>query len=890
MRDYQHEISLDDLFRGVKSSEKGLTSYEVKERLEQFGANVFSAKPSTPLIIKFLKHFTNFFALLLICGSILAFIAEYLSPGEGNVYIGVALLVVVFLNAVFTFLQEYQSEKIMQSFAKMMPVKIEVLRDGKSEEILASELVPGDVIFLKAGDKIPADGRLLEINALKVDNSSLTGESEPQLRSLDCTHDSILESRNMVFSGTLVQSGAGTALVYGTGMHTQIGRIAHLTKITSETLSPLKKELNYFIKIISVIAIILGITFFIISLFLDKYFMASMVFAIGIIVANVPEGLLPTVTLALSMTAKRMAKKNALIKNLESVETLGSTTVICTDKTGTITENNITVNSLFFNMDSYSKTGEGAHGIPSKLLEIAVLCNNSVINEDGSYRGDPTETALTNFAAKFIDVEKLRATNERLNEYPFDSKTKHMVTLDKWDHSNFANMKGAPEIVLSKCDRVLIGGKAEKLTDEYKHKILSEYESIASSGERVLALAYKENGSKEVEESGFIFVALIGMLDPPRAEIPGAIAKCKSAGIKVIMVTGDYSLTAEAVARKAGMLDGEKANILTGEELKHMSSSELKEFLKGDDLIFARTSPRHKMEIVRLLQDMGEVVTVTGDGVNDAPALKNADMGVAMGVVGTEVAKEAANMVLLDDNFATIVKAIEEGRTIFENIKKFVGYILTSNIPEIVPFIAFVLLRIPLPLTVVLILAIDLGTDLLPALGLAVEKSEDDVMQKPPRSRRERLLTWSMLVRSYGVIGPLEAAAGFVGFFTILYRGGWQWGQKLAYNDPTYLQAVSAFFAAIILCQIVNVMVCRTRRVSLIKQGFFKNRFILVGILSELILLSIIIYNPYSHKFFSTAVLLWHDLLFALPFMLLIFVIAETRKFLVRKGFEIFSW
>ena len=883
MHNDEHKINIDELYERLNCTSKGLSTEDARERQARYGLNVLEEKKKTPLIIKFGKHLVDFFALLLWTGAALAFISEYLVPDEGNLYIGIALAAVVILNAVFTFIQEYQSEKIIESFRRMMPVKIEVLRDGKRKELLAEELVPGDVIYIDEGDKIPADGRLIEENALKVDHSALTGESEPQLRKLVCTHDNILESRNMIFSGTLVQSGNGAAVIYGTGMNTQLGKIAQLTKVTEDVESPLRKELNHFIKIISVIAITLGITFFITGFFAGNKFMANMIFAIGIIVANVPEGLLPTVTLCLSMASKKMAKKMALIKNLDSVETLGSTTVICTDKTGTITENRISVNTILMNMDErnvYEKNISQMPGLET-LLKISVLCNNAKLDEKDYYIGDPTEGALLLFARSFVDIAQLHAEHERVHEYPFDSQTKRMMTVNRTATETTTYMKGAPEIIINKCNRILLNNQILKLGDIHKKEIMKYYERFASRGERVLGLAYKD-GQGSLEEA-FIFVAIIGMIDPPRKEIPEAVSKCKTAGIKVVMITGDYSLTAEAIARKAGIVDTQRASIMTGEELDKTDDAGLRDFLKNDNIIFARTSPINKLRIVKTFQSMGEVVTVTGDGVNDAPALKNADMGVAMGVIGTEVAKEASDMVLLDDNFATIVNAVEEGRTVYNNIKKFIAYILTSNVPEILPFIAFVLLGIPLPLTVVLILSIDLGTDLLPALGLGVESPEHDVMLQPPRPRDERLLSPNLLFMSYGIIGMHQAAAGFFSYLVVLYRGGWTWGTHLAISDPLYLKAVTAFFASIVICQIADVMICRTRRESVFAKGLFSNKLILAGICSELIILGIIVYNPLTHKLFGTYPLSLFELSLSIPFALWIFFGDEIRKILIRK-------
>ena len=883
----EHKKTLSKLFSELKSTEQGLSSKQAVNKLQKFGNNFLETKKQTHIIFKFLNQFKNFFALLLIVGSALAFLADYVEPNEGYLYIGIALFAVVILNSIFTFIQEYQSEKIMQTFNKMIPKRSKVQRDGKIIEIDSINIVPGDILILSEGDKISADARLITHNSLKVDNSSITGESEPQLRKLEFTHKNILESRNMVFSGTLVQSGNAKALVYGTGMNTQIGKIVRLTKETEEVETPLRKELKHFIKVISSIAIFLGAVFFIISILLGNPLIGSIIFAIGIIVANVPEGLLPTVTLCLSIASKRMAKRNALIKNLESVETLGSTTVICTDKTGTITQNKMSVNSLYLNFEEITSSQKNIKKIPgiSLLTSTMVLCNNSHYQKNGIYTGDPTETSLMHFASKIISVRNITSKEKRIHESPFDSQTKRMITTNKNSKGKIAYMKGAPEVVLKKCSKITVNGKTRNLLKKDQEKILTAYKDLASRGERVLALAYKKTTTNKAKEQEFIFIGLVGMLDPPRKEISSAIKKCKSAGIRVIMITGDYSLTAESIARKVGLVSG-KATIINSEQLARMSDTILKKHLKKDNLIFARSNPNQKLRIVQALQSLGEVVTVTGDGVNDAPALKNADMGVAMGLTGTEVAREASDMVLMDDNFATIVNAIEEGRTIFENIKKFIAYILTSNVPQILPFIAFVLLGIPLPITIVLILAIDLGTDILPAIGLGTEKPEGDVMVKKPRSSKERLLTPQLLFRSYALVGMVQAAAGFFAYFYVLFQGGWVWGQSLAISNPLYQTAITAFFAAIIICQVADVWVCRARRLSIFNLNFFSNRLLLWGILTELVILALIVYQPAVNTFFGTAPLSLVELSLALPFALLILVGDEFRKFLIRKDYE----
>lgn len=880
----EHKISLEELYKRVESSPEGLSEQEASLRLKKYGKNVLITKKRFRLLYKFLNQFKNFFSILLIIGAILAFLAEYLAPGQGNLYIGIAIISVVMINAAFSFWQEYNTERIVEGFKKMLPLYADVFRDEKLKHIPAEELVPGDILYLSQGDKIPADGRLIEEHVMKVDHSSITGESEPQLRKLECTHENILESRNMVFSGTLVQSGNGKALVYGTGMNTQIGKIVSLTNEAGDVETPLYKELNSTIRKISIFAVTIGFLFFIIGLLIGRTLISNIIFAIGIIVALVCEGLLPTVTLTLSIASGRMAKKNALIKNLESVETLGSTTVICTDKTGTLTENNMTVKTVYLNLKEVTARHTNFPEIQNfqTLLKTMTLCNNARIEED-KISGDPSETTLLKFANNISDIKQIIANEKRCNEYPFDSKTKRMITVNKTNEKYVAYLKGAPEIVIEKCISLLVDKKIVKLTKKMKELIAEDYHELASRGEHVLAFACKNTKSANISEDEFTFVGLIGMLDPPRKEVPDAIKKCKTAGIRVIMVTGDHRSTAESIARQIGLVDSGKANIMMGDELERINDEKLTQFLKKDNLIFARTNPAQKLRIVKALQATGEIVTVTGDGVNDAPALKNADMGVAMGLSGTEVAREASDMVLMDDNFATIVNAIEEGRTVFDNIKKFLAYVLTHNIPELIPFIAFVLFNIPLALSVILVLCIDLGTDIGPALGLGYEKPESDVMLQKPKSRKERLLTPSLFFQSYAIFGIIEVIAAFFVYFYVLFSGGWTWGQQLAYNNPLYLKAVTAYFVTVVMMQIADAFVCRTRRESIFTVGIFSNKFVLVGILIEIILISFMMYLPLANIIFGTRPLGIIELLLSVPFGIFIIALAEVRKYLLRR-------
>jgi sodium/potassium-transporting ATPase subunit alpha len=927
----EHLISLPEFLQRLAVTENGLSEQEATHRLRECGPNILEEAGKESILKRYVRQFRNFFSILLTVGAILSFLGEYLDPGKGNIYIGVALVGVVVLNGTFTFVQEYQAAKTMESFRQLLPPHAKVLRDGKVRDILASELVVGDVILLEEGDKVPADGRLIEINTLKVDNSTLTGESEPQLRSLECNRSNLLECRNMVFSGTLVQSGNGKAVIFGTGQDTQIGSLATLTEQTVSVDTPIRKELNHFIKIISTIAIFLGITFFLLAFFIQDVFLASLIFAIGIIVANVPEGLLPTVTLALSLASRRMASRNALIKQLESVETLGSTTVICTDKTGTLTQNRMAVNSLIIGFESVepekpstpqeSATGQdingstkkglaekitgsekvidsGAKGIPVTenpgwnpekihpvFIRVAGLCNNAKLYEaPPGYTGDPTEGALLVFANSFVDVKGLQQEYPRLEEFPFDSLTRRMEVVCRTPEGKLeVYLKGAPEVVVHMCGSVVESGEVRKLDETRQKELLDRHLRLAEKGERIIALAFRQAEEQKEYTGDFIFLGFIGIVDPPRPEAREAIAKCHAAGIKVVMITGDHPVTAESIARDVGLAGPGKPEIITGDELKSLSRTELSSRLKNPSIVFARTSPVQKLKIVQLFQAEGEIVTMTGDGVNDAPAIKNADMGVAMGS-GTDVARDAADMVLLDDNFATIVNAVEEGRTVFDNIKKFIVYILTSNIPEILPFIAFVLLSIPLPMPVQLILAIDLGTDILPAIALGVERGEGDIMKRPPRPRDEKLLTSQVLLTAYGVKGPIQAAAGFFCYFAVLSEGGWVFGEQLANTNPLYMQAVTAFFSAVVICQITNVFASRTRFQSVFSMGLFSNRLVLLGIASELLILALIIWNPFANLIFNTSPIDLRYMLLAVPFAVFLLGVDELRKYLLRKN------
>ena len=875
-------LEIKEVFESLVTSEKGLSEYEAKKRLHEYGFNEIKEVRRDSLYRKFISQFTHFLAILLWVASGLCFLSEYLNPGEGMLSLGLAILGVIFINAIFTFIQEYRAEKAIEELKKLLPYYVKVIREGLLKEIPAREVVPGDVFLIAEGDRVPADARLIEANRLMVNNAPLTGESDSKIRNHQPFEGDSLESPNIVFAGTLVVSGSGKAVVFATGMSTEFGKIAHLTSGIEAGLSPLQREIIKVTRIVSFIAVVLGVMFFVIGTFIGKTFWHSFIFAIGIIIANVPEGLLPTVTISLAMGSQRMAKRKALIKTLTSVETLGSVTVICTDKTGTLTQNKMEVKKKW--------TLDNEVTSIKWLMRIGYLCNNASF-DNGNYKGDPTEAAILKIAREDFKGEDIIA--ERIYEIPFDSDRKRMTTINIIDDGKFVLTKGALETVLPICNSIFEERGIRKITEEDKASLQKVYHSFMEEGLRVIAFAFKRVSGDfdrikvkdENIESDLVFVGIMGLEDPPRPEVYEAIRKCREAGINVIMLTGDASKTAIAIGKQIGLIS-ENPVVLEGKEVDSMDDDILRSYLTSREIIFARMSPRHKLRIVSILKDIGERVAVTGDGVNDAPALRKADIGIAMGIAGTDVAKEASDMIILDDNFATIVNAIEEGRAVYENIRKFISYIFASNIPEIVPYIAYVIFKIPLPLTIIQILAIDLGTDMFPALALGSERPSEELMKQPPRSPDERLLNLKILFRSYLLLGPIEALAGLYGFFYVLKTGNWHWGDMLASNNILYIQATTACLGAIIITQIGNVFACRSFKESIFKIGFLSNKLILIGILIEIVISVFIIYHPLGNKIFGTAPLGLKTWVILLPFGVLLLIAEEIRKIITNRYFS----
>jgi potassium/sodium efflux P-type ATPase len=917
-----YKYSVTEVYKAMKTQDSGLTQAEALEFQNIYGKNVIKEKKGTPIIVVFLRNFISVMAILLWVGGAMAFFADMPQ-------LGVAIWLVNLINGVFSFWQEFRASKATEALKKMLSSYARVIRDNQEMQILSEDLVPGDVLIMSEGDKINADSRLIDSSDFQVDQSTLTGESNPVRK----VHDPVLreglsrsEIPNLIFTGTSVASGTAKAVVITIGMDTMFGKIANLTQTMKEEKSPLQKELDYLTKQVSMIALSLGTLFFLASVFLVQEPVAkAFIFSLGMVVAFIPEGLLPTVTLALAMAVQRMSKEHALVKKLSAVETLGCTTVICSDKTGTLTQNEMTVCNLWLPTQEMNVTGLGyspegkimsgdkevkAAGNKDlkMLLTAASLCSNARIippsEESDRYTvlGDPTEACLGVVAEKGgIDVSEQSNLTPRLRELPFDSRRKRMSTIHQLEkaidgNSRIAYVKGAPKEVLELCKGINKNGKVEELTESQRFDIMEANDKYARNGLRVLAIAYRlisrdddrlpsnlSAYTPELIEDDLTFVGLVVMADPPRPEVAAAVQECHKAKIRIIMITGDYGLTAESIAKRIGIVESEHPRIVSGLELENFSDEELKNALK-DEIIFARVAPEQKYRVVSNLQEMGEIVAVTGDGVNDAPALKKADIGVAMGISGTDVAKEAADMILTDDNFASIVKAIEEGRAVYSNIRKFLLYILNSNMPEAVPSAAFLLSRggIPLPLTVMQILTIDLGTDMLPALGLGTELPEEGIMDRPPRRRDENLLNKKTVVKAFFWYGLIESTIAMSAYFFVNYLHGWP-NVPLASSGEVYIQATTMTLAAIVFSQIGMVINCRTEKQSVFKVGLFTNSTIMKGIILEIVLVAAISYVPFLQNIFQTGPIGIKEWIFLFILPIPIVLLEEARKAIARK-------
>jgi calcium-translocating P-type ATPase len=890
------------LLRDLRTTEHGLTSREAARRLAQFGPNVLSRRGGVQWPREIARQLTHPLALLL-------WVAAVLSFAVGSQAVGIAVVLVIILNAAFAFVQELQAERAVEALAAYMPQQVTVLRDGKPRVIEATGLVPGDVVLLEEGERIAADMRLLS-GAVQLDLSALTGESVPVSRSAS-THDGTaprLQARDLAFSGAVCTGGEAHAVTYATGMHTELGRIAALSQRIKEEPSPLEQQVRRVAWLIAGIAVAMAIAFVPVAIFGARLSLHnSIVFAVGLLAGNVPEGLLPVITLALAVAVRLLARRGALVKRLSAVETLGSTDVICTDKTGTLTQNRMRpVEAWTAEVVMRLDAGDGAEPVPAVLAALgqaAASCNNARLDAEGQAAGDPTEVALLQAGrALGADVDPDARERRRQHQYNFDPQLKLMTTLDLGlDGQWWLHTKGAPEAVLPLCATVLSGTGAEHpLQAPERAQTTRQVEVYAQQGLRVLALARREASGglqaqsraeappREQAERDLCFLGLVTMFDPPRPEVADAIVRCHSAGIRVIVITGDHPLTAEAIARQVG-IGGEGRLVVNAERLDHQHEAEVRQILlQGREVVFARASPEAKLHIAEELQAQGHVVAMTGDGVNDAPALRRADIGVAMGQAGTDVAREAATMALTDDNFATIVTAVEAGRVVYDNVRKFIIYIFAHATPEVVPFLVFALAggRVPLPLTVLQLLAFDVGTETLPSLALGRDPAEPGIMNRPPRPRSEGVIRPPMLIRAWLFLGLIVAGLSLGGFFYVLTRAGWHPG------DPTgagsrfhhaYLQATTMTFLGMIFGQIGTAFAVRTQRASLWSVGVLSNRYLLLAIVGELAVAAVLVFAPPLQSLLGTAALPARYLVLLLPYPLIVWGADEMRRYLIRR-------
>jgi len=832
-----HQKEINDVLKELHSSEKGLTNHDAEQRIHTYGLNELQVENGINPLKLLLQQFSSPLVGILLAALI---ISIFLGETADAIVIGI----IVIMNAILGFIQEYKAEKAIEALKRLVSIKAKVLRNGKEVKIDSKYIVPGDILILETGDKIPADARVVEAHILHTQEGPLTGESQPVPKITDkLAEDTPLADRkNMVYSSTIITTGRGKAVVTHTGMRTEVGKIAKLIHEAQATTTPLQKKLRELGKYLTIAVIIVAVIVFLAGIFTGKNASVMLLTAIALAVAAIPEGLPAVITISLAIGVQRMITRNALIRKLPSVETLGSVNVICTDKTGTLTHNQMTVTKMWVNGTIYNVTGsgydpQGTFEINKKLanpeplyplLKIGALCNNAKFeNKQRDVLGDPTEAALIISAEKAGHFpEELNRSEPRVDEIPFSSERKMMTTIHKTKKITVSYTKGAPDVIIELCDKILINGKVIRLNRDIKKEILKQNEEFATQALRVLGMAYKENAAKNDAEKNMIFVGLQAMIDPPREEVKESIQKCQDAGIRVIMITGDQVSTAQAIATELG-ISGEA---VTGQELEAIPdlAKEIKRF--G---IFARVNPEHKLRIVEALKKKGYVVAMTGDGVNDAPALKKADIGIAMGITGTDVAKEAADMILTDDNFTSIVNAVEEGRGIFDNIRKFVNYLLSSNLGEIALILFASLFGLPLPLTAIQILWINLITDGLPATALSFDPHSKGIMQRPPRPRRENIL-------SRGSLAHIVTSGILIGTISLILF----W----LYLGSGVVKAQTMAFTSLVVFEIVRLQTIRAEY----KLSLFSNKLLAGAVFFSLILHLGTLYTPLT-TWFKTA-------------------------------------
>lgn len=897
-------LPVPDVFAALNGCPRGLTQAEAARRRIRYGPNQLPAVGRKRVWRRLVAQFTDLFAVVLLVASAITFLAYALEepPDPATLQLAVAILCVVLLNAGIGFAQEYSAERTAESLQAMVPHTCRVLRDGTPRELPARDLVPGDVVVLEAGDAVSADCRLVEAQEVAVDNAALTGESDAVARvSGPVPSGPPLEARNCVFMGTDLVAGTGRAVVFATGAATEFGRIFRLTAAAPRQETPLQRQVAAMARRVAGVALATGAVLFAVRVPSGQPFVDTFVFALGVMVALVPEGLPATLSVSLAIGVRRMARRHALVKQLLAVEALGSTSVVCTDKTGTLTQAEMTVVQLWADGVSHTVSGVGYApvgqvtdaGPVRELLRAAALCSNARLvppaGRDGwRVLGDTTEGALLVAAAKAgLDSVREEARTPRVAEHPFDSARKLMSTVHRDpDGTYVAYVKGAPLELLARCDAVDRDGAQRPLTDACRTEIAAAADAMAGQGLRVLAVARRRVAGPHPPsgdvESELTLLGLAGMYDPPRPEVRDAVDACRRAGIRIVMVTGDHPLTAEAVARRVGIVRGPAPAVVTGAQLDALDDTGMDALLAGSgELLLCRVAPEHKMRVVTALQRRGEVVAVTGDGANDAPALKHADIGVAMGASGTDVAREAAVMVLLDDSFASITTAVGLGRSVYRNIRKFLIYLFSHNIAELVPILAATFTGFPLvPITAVQILAIDLGSDVLPALALGAEPMEPDVMDSPPRPRRERLFSTGVMGRIL-FLGGIQALGVCAVFFWHIHASGIPYAD-FTRADPVYREAITMVQAGIVVSQFFNALAVRTDRQSVFRAGLLTNPWLLAAGCFGIGLMAAISYAPPLQAVFHTAPLAPADWAVLAGFGALLLAAEEGRKWVLR--------
>jgi Ca2+-transporting ATPase len=893
-----YNLSSGEVLKKNNTSHQGLSDEEVEIRLKQHGPNKIEKKQNWKWLKIIFSQFNDALVWILLVAASLAFIF-------GELRDMAIILIIVFINASIGFFQEFRAERILESLKKLATNKALVFRKGIKKEINAKFIVPGDIIYVSAGDNIPADGYILESYSFKVNSFTFTGESKPELKSAKVIKDRnvpLADIDNMVFMGETVATGEARFAVTGTGMNTELGKIATLTQVAKEESTPLQRQMRRLGKDVTILAVFIGILVLIAGQYFRMSWYDNFLFALALSVSVVPEGLPAAISVALSLGMKRLLKKNVLAKKLNAVETLGSVEIICTDKTGTITRNELAVTQAVVNGAVIDISGEGykpegeftvggrvinpaGNKNLDLLFKIGTLCNDaSLTEENGRYKiiGDPTEGAIIVAGKKFNPKDKhFEIGEKKINENPFSSERMMMSVIYR-NNKTISYVKGSPDVMIKLCAHKIVNDEITDFTESDKIKASEIYNQMSEKALRVLAFAYRdleniaEKDYLEEAEKDLIWVGMMAMIDPPRADVGKALAECRNLGINVIMITGDYEITARAIAEQVGLIK-KNSLVINGKTLDNLNDKEIYDSIKNGVCVFARIAPEQKLRIADILKNNQQIIAMTGDGVNDAPALRRADIGVAMGIMGTDVSKEASDMILLNDDFSSIVNGIKEGRTIFQNLKKFVHYVLTSNASELFSVLIGVLLQVPFPITAIQILSIDLATDVFPSFSLSFEAEEPGERNKKMANAKQGIMTWQGFRRII-YLGIIMAACGVFAFLWSMLRGGWHFGENIAGDTALYVKSTTATYAVLAMTQMANLLQSRSEKLSPFKLGFFKNKYVIGAIFISLGILIMFMYLPFCQKYLHMLPIDNTDWIVVAVSFVIVFLWEEARK------------